>query len=103
MYNLHSSKQNTVHLPIEIQLADDIQFLDTVLNKNFTVSDTQNKMSDSDTTASDLNCNDLMRESSFESSSGPKHMGTGLGVASKSVNDISMKKSDPDVQAVINA
>ena len=83
MYNLWSSKQNTVHLPIEIQLADDTQFIDTVLNKNCTVSDIQNKMSDQ---------MDLMQESSFESPSGPKHMGTLTGIASKSDNDISMKK-----------
>ena len=92
MYNLWSSKQNTVHLLIEIQLADDTQFIDTVLNKNCTVSDIQNKMSDSDTSASDLNCSDLMQESSFESPSGPKHMRTVTGIASRSDNDISMKK-----------
>ena len=63
MYNLRSNKQNTVHLPIEIQLAGDTQFIDSVLHTNSHNSDFRENMSDSDTSASDLNCSDLMQNS----------------------------------------
>ena len=59
-------------------------------------------MSDSDTSASDLNCSDLM-ENSFETSAGGKQLSNAGGSTSKSDNDTYVKKSDPDVQAVINA
>ena len=61
MYNLRSSKQSTLHLPIEIQLAGDTQFMETVLKKNCLLFENQTNMSDSDTLASDLNCSDLMK------------------------------------------
>ena len=63
MYNLRSTKQNTVHLPIEIQLAGDTQFIDSVLHTNSHNSDFPENMSASDTSASDLNCSDLMQNS----------------------------------------
>ena len=63
MYNLSYSKQSTVHLPIEIELAGDTQFIETVLKENCLLTENQTNMSDSDTSASDLNCSDLMENS----------------------------------------
>ena len=71
MYNLRSNKQNTVHLPTEIQLAGDTQFIDSVLHTNSHNSDIRENMSDSDTSASDLNCSDLMQNCGTWPSEGP--------------------------------
>ena len=46
MYNLRSGKQKIIELPVEIQLAEDKQFIDTILKYNC-VSDIDNNMSDS--------------------------------------------------------
>ena len=35
MYNLRSAKNNTVELPVEIQLTGDTTFIETVLKNNF--------------------------------------------------------------------
>ena len=67
MYNLHSGKQKIIELPVEIQLAEDKQFIDTVLQYN-SVLDIDNNMSDSDTFASDLNYSALIYESDDDSS-----------------------------------
>ena len=101
MYNLRSNKQNTVHLPIEIQLAGDTQFIDSVLHTNSHNSDFSENMSDSDTSASDLNCSDLM-QNSFDGVSDGKNCASGSST-SKSDKDLSVKSSDSDQQAVINA
>ena len=58
-------------------------------------------MSDSDTSASDLNCSDLM-QNSFDSMTNVKSCSNGPST-SKSENDSSVKDSDSDVQAAINA
>ena len=101
MYNLWSSKHSTVQLPIEIQLAGDTQFIDSLLNSNPQASDIQGNMSDSDTSASDLNCSDLM-QNSFDSVTNVKSCSNGPST-SKSDNVSSVKDSDSDVQAAINA
>ena len=62
MYNLRSGKQNTIELPVEIQLAEDKQFIETVLKRSI-VSDIDTNMSDSDSSASDLNCSALVNDS----------------------------------------
>ena len=63
MYNLRSVKNNTVELPVEIQLTGDKIFIETVLKNNTTVSDIENSMSDSDVSGSDLDCSGLMNGS----------------------------------------
>ena len=101
MYNLHSGKQKIIELPVEIQLAEDKQFIDTVLQYD-SVSDIDNNMSDSDTSASDLNCSALINESDDESSvsTNIKHI---AGTSQAPGIDNPSQKSDPDKQMMINA
>ena len=100
MYNLRSSKHSTVQLPIEIQLAGDTQFIGSLLNSNSQASDIQGNMSDTDTSASDLNCSDLMHNS-FHSVTNVKSCSNGPSTSKSDVS--SVKDSDSDVQAAINA
>ena len=100
MYNLRSSKHSTVQLPIEIQLAGDTQFINSLLNSNPQILDTQGNMSDTDTSASDLNCSDLM-QNSFDSVTNVKGCSNGPTTSKSDVS--SLKDSDSDVQAAINA
>ena len=100
MYNLRSSKHSTVQLPIEIQLARDTQFIDSLLNSNPQASDIQGNMSDTDTSASDLNCSDLM-QNSFDSVINVKSCSNGPSTSKSDVS--SVKDSDSDVQAAINS
>ena len=68
MYNLRSNKQQTLQLPVEIQLSDDNQFLQTFLSHNCASFEEKVSMSDSDSegSGSDLNCSDIMRDSDNE-------------------------------------
>ena len=80
MYNLRSTKNNIIELPVEIQLAEDKTFIETVLKNNSTVSDIENRMSDSDVSVSDLDCSGLINDSdeasspvTVNNSAGPSH------------------------------
>ena len=68
MYNLRSNKQQTLQLPVEIQLPDDNQFLQTFLSHNCASFEEKVSMSDSDSegSGSDHNCSDIMRNSDNE-------------------------------------
>ena len=68
MYNLRSAKNNTIELPVQIQLTGDKTFIETVLKNNTIVSDIQNRMSDSDVSVSDLDCSGLINDSAEASS-----------------------------------
>ena len=67
MYNLRSGKQNTV-IPVEIQLAEDKNFIETLVKNNI-VSDIDNNMSDSEASLSELDCSGLMNNSDEQTSS----------------------------------
>ena len=68
MYNLRSHKQNTIHLPVQIQSSDDNQFLQNILAQNCVDFDEQVNMSDSESegSVSDLNCSDIVKNSDTE-------------------------------------
>ena len=101
MYNLRSDKQNTIELPVEIQLSEDKQFIETVLKCSI-VSDINTNMSDSDSSASDLNCSALVNDSDNDSF---------LLTNSKNVAETSQvtgidnpsQKTDLNMQTLINA
>ena len=101
MYNLCSCKQNTVSLPVEIQLTEEKQFIESILKHN-TVLDIPENMSDSDTSGSDLNCSELLNDLdevmntdiNSQNTAGNSHM-TG--------SNSSLQRSDPDMQQAINA
>ena len=68
MYNLRSHKQNTIKLPVEIQLSDDSQFLQEFLAQNTVDFNEQINMSDSesDGSGSELNLSDIVQSDTEE-------------------------------------
>ena len=100
MYNLRSGKQNTV-TPVEIQLAEDTNFIETLVKHNI-VSDIDNNMSDSDASVSELDCSGLMNDSD-EGTSSPVSVKNSAGTSQTVTSDSSLKNSDPDMQQLINA
>ena len=97
MYNLRSGKRQTIELPVEIQLAKDKQFIETVLKYN-TVSDIDTNMSDSESSASDLNCSALINDSDNDSSV----LTNEKNIAGTSQASGIEKSSDPDIQLSID-
>ena len=102
MYNLRSAKNNTVELPVEIQLTGDTTFLETVLKNNTTVSDIENSMSDSDISGSDLDCSGLM-DGSDQVLSTPVTDKNSAGTSKTVTHVNSDKNSESDMQQLINA
>ena len=98
MYNLHSAKKNTIELPVEIQLRGDKTFIETVLKNNSIVSDIEHSMSDSDVSASDLDCSGLIHDSKEVSS--PVN---NLAGSSQTASNYKSHNSDPNIQQLINA
>ena len=105
MYNLRSHKQNTIHLPVQIQLSDDNQFLQNILAQNCVDFDEQVNMSDSESegSVSDLNCSDIVKDSDTEENTNVSVSQEGAGPSHKKHSNSTPHKSDPDVQSVINA
>ena len=68
MYNLRSQKQNTIKLPVEIQLSDDNQFLQKFFAQNTVDFSEQVNMSDSesDGSSSDHNLSDIVQSDTEE-------------------------------------
>ena len=101
MYNLRSGKQNTIELPVEIQLAEDKHFIETVLQRSIG-SDINTNMSDSDSSASDLNCSALVNDSDNDSSvlTNSKNV---AGTSQVTGTDNPSQKTDPNMQTLINA
>ena len=102
MYNLRSAKNNTVELPVEIQLTGDKTFIETVLKNNTTVSDIENSMSDSDVSGSDLDCSGLMNGSDQVVST-PVTDKYSAGTLKTGTHVNSDKNSESDMQLLINA
>ena len=100
MYNLRSGKQNTV-IPIEIQLAEDKNFIETLVKHNI-VWDIDNNTSDSDASVSELDCSGLMNDSD-EGASSPFSAKNSAGTCQTVTSDSSLKNSEPDMQQLINA
>ena len=105
MYNLRSNKQQTVQLPVEIQLSDDNQFLQRFLSHNCAGFKEKLNMSDSDSegSGSDLNCSAIVQDSDNEETSNMSNSQEGAGPSQQKQLHATLHKSDPDVQAVINA
>ena len=56
-YNLHSSKMDPIHVPVQLQLSDDSQFISQLMKQQ----ENPVQVSDSNSSASDLNCSDLVQ------------------------------------------
>ena len=68
MYNLRSNKKDTIQFPVQIQVADDEQFLTELLNQNSSFLDTSVNMSDSvhDSSDSEVDYDALIQDSDNE-------------------------------------
>ena len=64
-YNLRSSKTDPIHVPVQLQLSDDSQFISQLMKQQ----ENSVQVSDSNSSASDLNCSDLV-QSDDETSNG---------------------------------
>ena len=100
MYNLRSSKRDTVQFPIQIQVTDDEQFLKDLLNQNSLASNTSANMSDSmhESSDSDIDCDALIDHSDeeFQSTSTANAQGSNQ----QSSDQFNL---DLQVQSVINS
>ena len=56
-YNLWSSKTDTAYVPVQLQFSDDLQFISQLLKQQ----EQSVQVSDSNSSASDLNCSDLVQ------------------------------------------
>ena len=56
-YNLRSSKTDPTHLPVQLQLSDDSQFMAQLVKQQ----ENSVQVSDSDSSDSELNCSDLVQ------------------------------------------
>ena len=81
---LHSGKQNAV-IPVEIQLAEDKNFIETLVKNNI-VSDIDYNMSDSEASVSELDCSGLMNDSD-ERTSSPVSMKNSAGTSQTVTSD----------------
>ena len=100
MYNLRSAKNNTIELPVEIQLTGDKTFIETVLKNNSIVSDIENSMSDSDISGSDLDCSGLINDSDEVSGT---VIANNLAGSSQTATSSNFDNSDSNMQQLINA
>ena len=103
MYNLRSNKKDTIQFPVQIQVADDDQFLTDLLNQNSSLLNTSENMSDSvhESSDSEVDYDALIQDSDNETQStsaklGKKHSDT---LDSDSIDIASQFK----VQSVINS
>ena len=56
-YNLRSSKRDPIHVPVQLKLSDDSQFISQLMKQQ----ENSVQVCDSDSSASDLNCSDLVQ------------------------------------------
>ena len=68
-YNLRSTRQEQVHMPIHKQLCDDREFLTEMLGKQSDPADISFQDSDVSGSDSDLNCSGLISQSDNEAHS----------------------------------
>ena len=101
MYNLRPGRQNTGELPVEIQLAEDKNFIETLVKHNI-LSNSDNNMSNSDTSVNELDCSGLMNDSD-DGASSPGNVKNSAGTSQIVASDSSLKISEPDMQQIINA
>ena len=104
MYNLRSNSKDTVQFPVQIEVADDNQFLKDLSHQKATSVSTEADMSDSnDTSDCDIDCDALVQHSDEEiqstsvGSNNQSKQSHGLNFDS---NDVA---SDLQVQSVINS
>ena len=104
MYNLKSNGKETVQFPVQIEVADDNQFLNHLLNHNESSAIDSVEMSDSqETSDSGIDCEALVNDSDnkIQSSSGQNAKYNNPGHTSKI--DSTDFSSDFKVQSVINS
>ena len=67
MYNLRSNSKDTVQFPIQIEVADDSQFLNDLLNhKASSINDSADMSDFHESSDSDIDCDALVRDSESE-------------------------------------
>ena len=104
MYNLRSNSKETVQFPVQIQVADDNQFLNHLLNhKESSISESVDMSDSHDSSDSDIDCEALVRDSDnkSQSTSGQTVKTSNTGHTSKIAS--SNFSSDFEVQSVINS
>ena len=71
MYNLRSNKKDTVQFPVQIQVADDDQFLNDLLHHSSSSINGSANMSDSihESSDSEIDCDALINDSDDETQS----------------------------------
>ena len=102
---MRSHKLNTVHLPVAIQLSDDNQFLQQFLSQNCVNLEEKLNMSNSDSegSVSDLNCSAIVKDLDTEENASVSNLKDAAGPSHQKQLQATSHKSDPDVQAAINA
>ena len=102
MYNLRSNKKDAIQLPVQIQVADDDQFLTKLLQHNSSLNSSVN-MSDSvhERSDSEINYDALINESDDETQSTSAESGKNNHSAQPS--DTIDFSSEFKVQSVINS
>ena len=102
---MHSHKQNTVQLPVEIQLSNDNKFLQKLIDQNCVVSDGELNLLDSasEQSLSDLDCGNIMQDSENEDASTSKTMQNAAPSLPSKQSDGNLQKPDPNMQSVFNA
>ena len=93
---MRSHRQNTVHLPVEIQLSDDNQFLQKIRFQNCVNFEEISKMSDSDSegSVSDLNSSGIIQESDNEDNLNASNSQDGAGPSQQKQLHATVHKSD---------
>ena len=65
-YNLQSNKADLLQVSVQLQLADDLEFLSKLITASQQSKFSQENDSDTDGSESDLNCNDVTDQSDTE-------------------------------------
>ena len=93
-YNLRSNKADAVQVPVQLQFADDPEFLARLMSVSQQFKSNQENGSDTDGAESDLNCSDVINQSDTEQtdekdnpgSTGPKDKSTSDCVTQQIIN-----------------
>ena len=85
-YNCDQIKYNTVQVPVQMQFADDPEFLARLMSVSQQSKSNQENGLDSDESESDLNCSDVINQSDIEQTEEKDNPG-GTGPKDKSTSD----------------
>ena len=81
-YNLRSTKQDVIQLPVQLQWSDDSKFLSDLLKKDNVTHSGQ--VTDSDSSIDEIDCEALIAQSDTELPSSPGPSSSKSGVSSDS-------------------